>query len=224
MYAKRFVIVVSALVLFFAPQVFAHRLIENDGTHVDAATALAVAEPGVSQLILHEVSETNEEVWLTFGGTAGDSVYLQLGVPVIENLSGYLPAVALVGPGLPSATVPFDLPNGTGALTFEASSSEVEFFSEPFTGTESWIYVEEDVTLPSTGTYYIVGYHPEDAAGKLWIAFGREEQFGISDILAYPETLRTVRDFHEVSDEPVGIIPRLFLIVAAILRLFAFVF
>ncbi|MCL4694956.1 MAG: hypothetical protein KJ060_20890 [Candidatus Hydrogenedentes bacterium] len=224
MYAKRFVIVVSALVLFLAPQVLAHRLVENDGTHVDAASALAVVEPGVSQLILHEVSENNQEVWLTFGGTAGDSVYLQLGVPVIENLSGYLPAVALVGPGLPSATVPFDLPNGTGALTFESSSSEVEFFSEPFTGTESWIYVEEDVTLPSTGTYYIVGYHPEDAAGKLWVAFGREEQFGISDILAYPKTLRTVRSFHEVSDEPLGIIPRLFLIVAAITRLFAFVF
>lgn len=223
MYAKRFVIVVSALVWFFAPQVLAHRLVENDGTHIDAASALAVAEPGVSQLILHEVSENNEEVWLTFGGTAGDSVYLQLGVPVIEDLASYLPAVALVGPGLPSATVPFNLPNGTGVLTFEASSSEVEFFSEPFTGTESWIYVEEDVTLPSTGTYYIVGYHPEDSAGKLWVAFGREEQFGISDILAYPETLRTVRSFHEVSDEPLGIIPRLFLIVAAITRLFAFV-
>ncbi len=222
MVIKRLVPFTLLLALTIAPNALAHRLVENDGTHVDAASALVVTEPDISQLILHEVTVGNEEVWLTFQGTAGGSVYLQLGVPVIDTLSDYHPAVALVGPGLPAAMLPFDIPNGTGAVTFNAADFVPDFFSEPFTGTESWIYVEETVTLPSDGTYYIVGYHPDQTPGKLWVAFGQEEVFGIPDILAYPKTLREVRAFHEVSQEPLGIIPRLFLMVARVLRLFTF--
>lgn len=222
MYSSRLALFVVSLLVVLAPTAAAHRLVANDGSHVDADSALVVTEPDVSQLILHGVAEGNEEVWLTFQGTAADSVYLQLGVPAIDTLAEYYPAVALVGPGLPAATLPFAIPNGTGAITFSASDFEPEFFSEPFTGTESWIYVEENVTLPADGTYFIVGYHPDRTAGKLWVAFGREEVFGVPDILAYPDTLREVRAFHEVSDEPLGIIPRLFLIVAALLRLLRF--
>jgi hypothetical protein len=223
MYSTRLLPLVLCLPLVFAPVAAAHRLIINDGTHVDADSALVVTEPDVSQLILHEVAEGNEEVWLTFQGTAGDSAYLQLGVPVIEALTDYHPAVALVGPGLPAATLPFSIPNGAGALTFEAADFQPQFFSEPFTGTESWIYVEETVTLPADGAYFIVGYHPDRAAGKLWVAFGRQEVFGIPDILAYPDTLCEVRTFHEVSRQPLGIIPRLFLLVAVVLRFVAFI-
>jgi hypothetical protein len=220
MYSSRLAVYVLTLLVVFVPTAAAHRLIANDGTHVDAESALVVTDPDVSQLILHAVSEGNEEVWLTFQGMAGDSIYLQLGVPATDSLADYRPAVALVGPGLPAATLPFAIPNDTGATSFSAADFEPAFFSEPFTGTESWIYVEENVTLPADGSYFIVGYHPDSIAGKLWVAFGKEEVFGISDFLAYPDTLREVRAFHDVSDEPLGIIPRLFLIVAALLRLF----
>ncbi|MBX7259051.1 MAG: hypothetical protein K1Y02_21995 [Candidatus Hydrogenedentes bacterium] len=206
------------LMIALAPTASAHRLVVNDGSHVDADSALVVTEPDVSQLILHEVDQENQEVWLTFQGQAGDLIYLQLGVPVIEALTEYHPAVALVGPGLPAAELSFAIPGGAGAVTFEAADFQPKFFSEPFTGTESWIYVEETVELPVDGEYFIVGYHPVSAAGKLWVAFGEKEVFGLPDILAYPDTLRTVRAFHEVSNEPLGFIPRLFLIVATLLR------
>ena len=224
MYARCLGLFMLPLMIALAPAASAHRLVVNDGSHVDADSALVVTEPDVSQLILHEVTLGNQEVWLTFQGYAGDSVYLQLGVPVTEALTAYQPAIALIGPGLPAADLPFAIPSGAGAVTFEAADFEPEFFSEPFTGTESWIYVEETVPLSADGEYFIVGYHPDSAAGKLWVAFGKEEVFGVPDILAYPDTLRAVRAFHEVSDEPLGIIPRLFLIVAALLRLFVSAF
>ena len=215
---------VFILLTALSPAASAHRLIVNDGSHVDAGSALVVAEPHVSQLILHEVSAGNQEVWLTFQGYAGDAIYLQLGVPVTEALAAYRPAIALVGPGLPAADLPFAIPSGAGAVTFEADDFEPEFFSEPFTGTESWIYVEQTVELQADGEYFIVGYHPDGAAGKLWVAFGKEEAFGVPDILAYWDTLQAVRVFHEVSGNPLGIIPRLFLFVAALLRLLVSVF
>lgn len=224
MFVHRLAPVILFPLIALAPAASAHRLVVNDGSHVDAGSALVVTDPDVSQLILHEVSEANQEVWLTFQGYAGDSMYLQLGVPVIEALTEYHPAVALVGPGLPPAELPFTIPDGAGAVVFEAADYEPEFFSEPFTGTESWIYVEETVPLSADGDYFIVGYHPEGTAGKLWVAFGKEEVFGVADVLAYPDTLRAVRAFHEDSDEPLGIIPRLFLIVAALLRLLESVF
>jgi hypothetical protein len=220
MLMRRLALLILLPLIVLAPAASAHRLMVNDGSHVDAGSALVVTEPNVSQLILHELNEGNQEVWLTFQGYAGDSVYLQLGVPVTEALTAYHPAVALVGPGLPAADLPFAIPSGAGAVTFEAADFEPEFFSEPFTGTESWIYVEETVPLPADGEYFIVGYHPDGTAGKLWVAFGKEEVFGVADVLVYPDTLRAVRTFHEVSDEPLGIIPRLFLIVAALLRFF----
>ena len=201
-----------------APAATPHRLVPNDETHIDANSALAIQDPNVSQLVLHEVTQQAPTVWITFTGSAGDSLFLQLGVPAIDGLNDYFPSVALVGPGLPAADLPFGHPAGTGAIVFDAADYEPTFFSEPFTGTESWIYVETTVTLPEDGTYYIVGYHADELPGKLWVAFGSEEAFGLQDILAYPDTLRDVRAFHEVSDQPLGVIPRLFLFFASLLQ------
>ena len=215
------IISLLALALLVAPYASAHRLLPNDGTHVDADSALAIAEPDVSQLVLHEVTKANPELWLTFQGTVNEDIYLQLGVPAIDRLADYHPSLALVGPGLPDVELPFAIPEGAGAIALSTEEIESQFFSEPFTGTESWIYVEKTLTLPEDGEYFIVGYHPDSTAGKLWLAFGTEEAFGLQDVFDYADTLEKVRAFHEVSEMPLGIIPRLFLLLSALLRLFA---
>jgi hypothetical protein len=48
-----------------------------------------------------------------------------------------------------------------------------------------------------------VAYVPSGEVGKLWIAPGEEEEFGLDDIVSLPATIETVRQFHEVGHIPV---------------------
>src|SRR5690606_41216641 len=69
-------------------------------------------------------------------------------------------------------------------------------FSEPFTGTRSWILAETRVALPEPGTYYAVVYDRARRGGRVWLALGDREDFGWRDILRLPGWIRAVRRFH----------------------------
>ena len=69
-------------------------------------------------MVYHEVTAESPLLWLTFDLNEGQSLYFQLGVPVIERLKDYRPALVLVGPGLPQVDLPFAVPDGLGAQRF----------------------------------------------------------------------------------------------------------
>ena len=110
-----------------------------------------------------------------------------------------MPRAAVVGPGLPAADVGFDLPPGQGVVVFGASGHPREFHEE-FTGTSSWIWIEEEYVLPSAGTWYVVAFSdaPVSADDKLWLAIGTRERFGLRDLFRFGSIERFVRAFHEV--------------------------
>ena len=216
----------SAIVLamvFAAPLAGAHQLVPDDGSHVDPASALEIEDVSVSQVIYHTVAEEGGELWVTFSAEAGQNIYLQLGVPRIDGLDDYRPVLILYGPGLPATEAPPGLPGGIGGVLLEPDP-EPEEFDEPFTGTQSWILLEEDTTAPQTGEYYVVAFHPTGDTGKLWVSWGREEVFGFRDLVTYADVLDTVRTFHEVDDEPLPFLPRILLAVSRIVRFFAGLF
>lgn len=181
----------------------AHRPIFSDGTAEGYESAIPVEDVGLSQVVYHEVTQDSPRVWLTFEGTAGQELYLQIAYPDIPRLEGYRPAVAVLGEGYDPIELPFAVPEGFGGTLLTTDSvAEPEFFHEEFTGTDSQILREETLTLPADGTYYLVAYVPSGETGKLWAAFGKREEFGLSDLLTFSDTLKTVRTFHEVEDEP----------------------
>ena len=63
----------------------------------------------------------------------------------------------------------------------------------------SWILREEHVDLPDAGTYFIVAFVPSGETGKLWVAPGDREEFGLGDIIRLSGVLDEVRAFHETS-------------------------
>ena len=77
--------------------------------------------------------------------------------------------------------------------------------------------VEGNVVLPVAGRYYVVAYDPSGQDGKLWVATGREEVFGLDVISELPGVLPQVRAFHEV--ESGGGIPCFFFPLALIVEL-----
>ncbi|NLI98044.1 hypothetical protein GX441_05210 [bacterium] len=185
--------------IFLLSFVYAHKPLEDNVKSSDYRNALKIENPDVSYVVYHEVSDSHPRIWLRLEAEKDYRLYISLGVPVINRLKNYRPAVALVGPGLPESKLPFKIPPSSGAILFETDSIiNPEFFHEPITNTDSWIYIKKWITLPQSGTYYIVGYHPKDEPGKLWVAPGTKEQWGIGDIFRLPSIIKPVRQFHEV--------------------------
>ena len=139
------------------------------------------------------------QLWFRFTGKAGDRIWIQVGVPLLERFRGLPPRAAVVGPGLPFADLGFELPPDHGAVVFETPRSP-RAFDEPFTGTSSWIRIEQEYTLPSSGTWYVVAFSDGPAGGpdKLWMAVGTKERFGLGDLVRFGAIRRFVRNFHEV--------------------------
>ncbi len=182
---------------------FAHNLITSETAPSSWGSSISIDDPTVSRVYYSRLDPSRPRTWFRFTGKAGDRVYLSTGVPVSDRLSGFRPISALVGPGLPPGDPGFDLPPGAGLLVLAPSGSPREFHEE-VTGTDSWIIVEETVTLPATGEYWFVAYpqDPAEAAArrwdKLWMAIGTRERFGIADIFRLGSIRRYVRGFHEV--------------------------
>ncbi|HOQ88654.1 MAG TPA: hypothetical protein PLO53_01640 [Candidatus Hydrogenedentes bacterium] len=197
---KRFLMPVVASVLIFSGWGYAHNYVPNDLSHRSAESALQITDLSLSQVV-YDPLPNGGQLWLKFEAKAGDPIYLQLGMPYLEHLSDYRPSLALVGPaGTGEDRVPFELPEGLTARRFDSAGKDPKFFDEPFTGTQSWILVEEEFNLAADGTYYIVAFDPEEQGGKLWTAWGKREAFTFRDILNLHNVIRDVRTFHEVQD------------------------
>jgi hypothetical protein len=151
--------------------------------------------------VYHEVTETEPQLWVTFDLEAGQEIYVQFGVPVLDRLIDFRPAFAVLGPGLPDIDLPFEIPAGLGGVIFTTDGiDEPEFFHEEFTGTDSWIFGELEDVAPQAGTYYIVAYVPSGETGKFWVAPGRREVFEPDDI-GFTLVAAAERQRHEHSRE-----------------------
>jgi len=159
-------VVLAGLLLLAPPAAFAHRLVPDDGTHTTEDNAIFLDDPGLSQVVYHEVTTESNAIWIAFDAAAGDSLYWQLGIPAIAGLEDYRPTVALIGPGLPAITWPYATPEGMGGVILDTEGMDAERFDEHFTGTVDWIIHGEDRVLTQAGRYYLVGYHPDGTAGK----------------------------------------------------------
>ena len=193
--------------LSYVPSIaWAHRPIISDGSARDASMALYISDVTLSQVVYDEVTAESPQLWLAFDLNEGQLLYFQLGVPVIDRLKDYRPALALVAPGLPPSDLPFAIPDGLGAQEFtSAQITEPTDFYEPFSGTSSWILLTETVTVPAAGRYYLVAYDPAGQSGKLWVTLGKREDFSLADIAELQGILPKVRQFHEIGAAPAGL-------------------
>ena len=171
---------------------------ENSGTTPE--NAVFIDDASISHAVYHEVTENAARLWVTFDLEAGQDIYVQFGIPVLDRLVDFRPALAVLGPGLPAIDLPFEMPAGLGGILFTTDDiDEPEFFHEEFTGTDSWIFGELEDVAPQSGTYYVVAYVPSGETGKFWAAVGRREVFEPQDIAALGELVPRVSAFHETT-------------------------
>lgn len=199
----RWAAVFGLLLLWISQPALAHKPASIGGLFPTAEAALWMDNIDVSQVVYSPLTEADSQLWLTFEATAGTRLDVSLGLPVLDRLTDYRPDLAVLGPGLPAVDLPVDMPPDVGGVVFESSAEgEPRFFHEPVTGTDSWILIEDAVTLPETGTYYVVAWPSGAQVDKLWVAIGKREAFGLGDFVSFPTIIRDVRAFHEVSGAP----------------------
>tara|TARA_Y100000817_G_scaffold115935_1_gene90887 strand:- start:5084 stop:5527 length:444 start_codon:yes stop_codon:yes gene_type:complete len=114
---------------------------------------------------------------------------LELGLPKLDSLSKFRPTIELISPTQKSTK--FSSENIINPTTFY----------EPFTQTNSWVLFKNTIQLTEPGTYYLVSSDPQNKYGKLWIAIGREESFGASDLLNLPLSINDVKAFHSPNEK-----------------------
>jgi len=184
----------------------AHRPIFGEKAATDPNTAVLITQPAISQVIYRKVTKESKQVWLAFDVKEGFELFMQIGVPVLDFLKKFRPAMLVTGPGLPEGNVQFELPEGGGSKEFTTDSvDEPRFFHEHFTGTDSWILRSETLVLPKSGRYYVVAHVPSGQNGKLWLSVGKKESFGLAEWAKFGEWKKRIRKFHEVSEEAGGL-------------------
>lgn len=190
---------------------YAHRPLFNAA---DENNVIEIKNPGISQVVYHDVTENGTFLFLKFKARKGDSIYISLGIPVLKRFTKYRPLMFLGGPGFPVLNVtgkaagsflPQDhideipFPVQTGLLFPSGAVTEPRFFHEHFTKTESWILLEKTITLPATGIYYLGGISLDHRIKlpRFWLSIGTREVFGLGDIFVFGEWTRRIRKFHE---------------------------
>ena len=80
----------------------AHRPIFSEKAATDPNTAVLISQPAISQVIYRELTEEAKEVWLAFDANEGFGLFIQIGVPVLDHLKEFRPAMLVIGTGLPA--------------------------------------------------------------------------------------------------------------------------
>ncbi|HDS58711.1 MAG TPA: hypothetical protein ENN54_00220 [Thermoplasmatales archaeon] len=137
-------------------------------------------------------------------------VYIEGIVPVCRQYEEFVPWFALAGPGLPQPQqeVPFDIPEGYGAVVVEnvAPGEERETFYEPFGGKSYYKSPVFDRVMNQSGTYYVYYWDPYERGGDYVAVLGRQEIFRFWDIvraLIYTPMIRLDMELHVDCEPPV---------------------
>ena len=115
-------------------------------------------------------------------------MYVELIVPVVDDYYiNFVPWFAVVGPGLPDPTqeLPFELPNGYGAIVREnvKPGDPRETFYEFFGNKSYYKGPIFDEKLNVSGTYFVYCWDPYKSGGDYTIVLGSLEIWGPLDII-----------------------------------------
>ena len=190
---------VLLICISFSQRLLAHHPIFTEDAATSSETAIPMKDADVSQVVYREITEKTPQIWLSFTVPKDFDLFVQIGVPAIDRLKDFRPAMVVIGPGLPDKDAPFKIPKDMGVKVFSTKEvAKPDFFHEPFTNTDSWILRSETVRLSSPGRYYLVAFSPQSQTGKLWLSIGKKESFSPDDFKQFPTWAKRIQEFHEV--------------------------
>ncbi|HSV42596.1 MAG TPA: hypothetical protein VLH13_04210, partial [Methanomassiliicoccales archaeon] len=128
--------------------------------------AWEVHDPGKSWALYCSLPE-GEDQYYRMNFQSGDRILLNLIVPVDEGKRGFLPEMALLGPGMAaSGDIPdrIDVPSGYGYTVIAGSIPEEPTF-EAFAPGSYYQISDLDLVAGQTGEYYVAIWESEQSPG-----------------------------------------------------------
>jgi hypothetical protein len=202
----RFVLFAGILLatLVFAPvsAVFAHSPVFPEENH-GPSTAYEIDDPAKSWAIYTRLERDGLADYYKFTISEGEKIQVSLITPDSPSHTGFLPAFALIGPGLTQHdSVPdyVEVPSGQGTIVVDAADPGKAVY-EPFT--PGWFYELGTLTMnaPSDGTYYVAVFNPElhddthnhvHKADAYAIIVGYLEEFTPLELILIPYTVHGI--------------------------------
>ena len=134
-----------------------------------------------------EKGRTDDVDVYTFTITKPTRVFVQCLAPVRKRYEKFLPAFAVVGPGLPAAKakLPFEAPKGQGVIVMEnyKPGERRPTFYEFFGGKSYYRGPTFDRVLEEPGTYHVYYWDPHAHGGDYVAVLGYKETWGLMDVL-----------------------------------------
>ena len=135
----------------------------------------------------------------------GDPLDATILIPVIDRLANFQPVLALLGPGLPVDTGGLleqtiadfikITPDEGGVIKTSVQAPKI--FFEPFTQTKYWERQSLHLTAPASGQYYLAVFDLKGKGDKYVLTVGKQENWKLKDIFAFPRIWWQVRMFAE---------------------------
>ncbi len=167
----------------------AHAPLET-GDNESLETATLIPDPTKSWAIYAELHEGGEAQYYRFTIMADKSIHVMLFKSMRPEESEFLPGFILMGPNLSDqGTLPdyVEKPAGTNASVVEGIQPKHGTY-EPFSPGTFYSLGELQIDAPSSGTYYIAVYEP-DEGGHYGLAVGDLETYGIDEWILIPFSL-----------------------------------
>ncbi len=174
------------IVTMMALSVSAHAP-EFPGGNESLEQAKDIHDPTKSWAIYSQLHEGGEAQYYLLSMKGGEDITVSLTAPRSATDSGFLPSMALMGPGIEgNDTVPsyLQVPEGAGVKAVQGAIPPRPSY-EPFSPSAFYELGEISVSAPQDGDYYLAIYE-NDTGGNYGLAVGLRESFTIEEWLLVP--------------------------------------
>ncbi len=149
--------------------------------------ATRVDDPTKSWVFYSDLRSEGTADYYVLSMKQGERIFVSLTVPQHYTDQGFLPSMALMGPGIEdNGTLPsyVQVPEGSGAMVITGSLPESPEY-EPFSPSAFFELGEISVEAPQDGDYYIAVFD-QATGGNYGLAIGQRESFTVDEWLLVP--------------------------------------
>lgn len=149
--------------------------------------AVRIEDPAKSWVVYSSLQAGGAPHYYMFSMRTGENISVSLTVPRHYTDQGFLPSMALIGPGITdNGTLPsyVQVPEGAGASVLEGHLPEDQEY-EPFSPSAFYELGKFSLDAPQDGDYYIVVFD-ETMGGNYALAVGLRESFTVEEWFLVP--------------------------------------
>lgn len=189
--------IASLLIVMFTIVIIvvsAHKpIFESKDTTINSP--IVIDNHQISYAMYGELEGKNDVDFYEFEAKEGQNFYIEMLVPKIKLNKDFEPNFVIISKQIKNKDiVPFDIPEGYGAINVPYPQNYTNEFFEKFTQTTYLRAQSISGTIEKDGTY-IVGVYSTSKGGKYTLAIGKKEDFGFKDILTFPYIYLKIKYF-----------------------------